>query len=85
MSYLRFNLDLAIKQPIPEELELKLPEILVAIGMLRNYAVEVQGGEVNVELSDQATYHICRHDEHKSCEQPKEIPKVAIIKKAVVL
>ena len=73
MSYLRFTLDLAIKQPIPQALKSKLPEIRDAIRQLKAYASKINEGSVNEEMTVRATYHICHHDEGLPCEPEQEI------------
>jgi len=73
MSYIRFNLDLAVKQPIPSGLKSKLPEIRDAIRKLKSYASKINEGKVNEEMTVKAAYHICRHDENLPCDPEVEI------------
>ena len=73
ISYLRFTLDLAVKQPIPAVLQAKLPAIKDAIKQLKAYASKINAGAANEEITVKATYHICRHDEGLPCD-----PEVAI-------
>lgn len=73
MSYLRFQLDLAIKQPIPDALKTKLPEIKDNIQRLKAYAEKINEGNVNEEMTVRAVYHICKHDEGLPCEPEQEI------------
>ena len=73
MPYLRFNLDLAIKEPIPQALKDKLPEIKTAIKKLKSYAEKINEGKKNEEMSIKATYHKCNHDVGLSCKEEVEI------------
>jgi len=63
MSYLRFKLDLAIKQPLPEELETDLPEIKSKIMELKGYC----------ENEYHMKYHVCMHDEKRLCREERNI------------
>ena len=73
MAYLRFTLDLAVKQPIPAALQAKLPAILDTIKQLKSYASKINAGTAGEETTVRAVYHICRHDEGLPCD-----PEVAI-------
>lgn len=73
MSYIRFQLDLAVKQPIPAALMSKLPEIKEAIRKLKSYASKINEGKDNEEMTVTASYHICHHDEGLPCEPETEI------------
>jgi hypothetical protein len=73
MSYLRFNLDLAIKEPVPETLAAELPAIKQAIRRLKTYASKINQGTANEEITVKANHHICRHDEGLPCDQETEI------------
>lgn len=75
MSYLRFNLDLAVKQPIPTALKDKLPAIRDAIKQLKSYASKINEGKNNEEMTVKASYHICHHDSGNTipCEPEQEI------------
>ena len=73
MSYLRFNLDVAIKQPIPETLKNKLPIIRSHVRDLKSYASKINEGTPNEEMTVKATYHVCRHDEGLPCDEETEI------------
>ena len=73
MSYLRLNIDLAVKEPIPETLAAELPAIKQAIRRLKTYASKINQGTANEEITVKATYHICRHDEGLPCDQETEI------------
>jgi len=73
MSYIRFNLNLAVKEPIPDALKKKLPEIRNAIKMLKSYASKINEGKVNEEMTVKAVWHRCHHDTNEPCEEEKEI------------
>ena len=73
MSYIRFNLDLAVKQPIPQALQNKLPVIRDAIKRLKAYASKINEGQANEEMTVRAVYHICHHDEGLPCEPEQEV------------
>lgn len=73
MSYLRFNLDLAVKQPIPSALQAKIPAIRDYIKQLKAYAEKINDGQPNEEMTVRAVYHICRHDEGKPCDPEIDI------------
>lgn len=75
MSYIRFTLDLAVKQPIPSALQTKLPVIRDAIRQLKTYAEKINAGASNEEMTVRAVYHICHHDESPSlpCEPEIEV------------
>lgn len=69
MSYLRFQIDLAIKEPVPDELKTILSLIKGNIRKLQSYSSNVSEKE-NTTL---AVYHVCRHDERKPCEPNQAI------------
>ena len=73
MSHLRFTLDLAIKQPIPQALQDKIPIIREKIRQLKAYAEKINEGKVNEEMTVRAVYHICHHDSQEPCEEEMEI------------
>ena len=73
MSYLRFTIDLAVKEPIPSELKEELPSILKTIKKLKSFASKINEGKENEEFTIKATFHRCYHDEGKPCEPEQEI------------
>ena len=73
MSYLRFSVDVAIKQPIPQALQDRLPQIKAEILRLKSYAEKINTGTSNEENAVKATYHVCHHDEGGSCGTEIEI------------
>lgn len=73
MSYIRFQLDLAVKQPIPAALQSKLPEIREAVRKLKSFASKINEGKETEEMTVRAVYHICHHDEGLPCEPETDI------------
>ncbi len=73
MSYLRFNVDIVIQEPIPKELAEKLSAIQEAITTLKNFASVINEGKDNNEQTIKATCHRCLHDEGKPCINVVEI------------
>ena len=73
MSYLRFQLDLAIKEPLPQALADRLPAIRDTIRRLKSFASKINEGQTNEEMTVRAVYHICRHDEGAPCEPEREV------------
>lgn len=73
MSYLRFMIDLAIKEPIPDELSEQLDVIRTHIRTLKSYASKINEGLLNEEDTTRAKYHKCRHDEGLPCEEEQQI------------
>ena len=86
MSFLRFNLDLAIKQPLPAALnERPTPGQLSAmanmtwlqiiremIRRLKAHSEKIESA-TNIEETTRAVTHVCRHDEGLSCDPEQEI------------
>lgn len=74
MSGIRFQLDLFIPEgtynAIPAS---KKTAIRDRIRELKSYAVKINEGQPNEEATIRAVFHICRHDEGKSCEPESEI------------
>lgn len=74
MSYIRFTLDLAVKEPIPQALKDRLPAIRNAIKELKAYASKINQGAANEEMTVRAVYHRCHHDElNTPCEPEVEV------------
>ena len=60
----RFTLDLAIPKDVYEALPAaKKIAARDAIRALKAYAVKINEGKENEEMTVKATYHICHHDE----------------------
>lgn len=73
MPYLRFNLDLAIKKPIPQALKDKFPAIKAEILKLKSYAEKINAGKINEEITVKAKYHNCNNDINQNCEAEIDI------------
>ena len=74
MSFIRFNLDLAIKQEVYDAIPLsKRVVIRDAIRALKAYAVKINEGLPNEEMTVKATWHKCHHDTGGSCEEEFDI------------
>ncbi len=78
MSYLRFIVDLAIKQPISSGLQAQLSAIATQILRLQSESEKINPGQIMEENSTRATYHVCHHDEHppKPCDPEEDISKL---------
>lgn len=74
MALIRFNLDLAIPKniynAIPTTKKLALRN---SIRELKALAVKINEGSIQEEMTIKANWHICYHDEGKSCEPEQEI------------
>ena len=88
MPYLRIRQDTAIllasdlpddatlaqiKGALPQELQNIIVDYYKKIQKWKSYAVKINEGAANEELSVTATYEICRHDVGKACSPQKEI------------
>jgi len=87
MAYLRFNISLAIplgsiqenptidqiKKKLPQEVAEHLVDYVREVRRAKKYAVRINEGQPNEEMTVTANYHICRHDEGKPCEPEHEI------------
>ena len=87
MTYLRLKTELAIplgdivenptidqiKEKLPQEVADHLTDYIREVRRAKKYAVKINEGQDNEEMTIIADYHICRHDEGKPCESSKEI------------
>jgi len=87
MAYLRFRTELAIplgdivtnptiaqiREKLPLEVATHLADYVREVRRAKKYAAKINEGQPNEEMTVTATYHICRHDEGKSCEAEQEI------------
>jgi|WetSurMetagenome_2_1015567.scaffolds.fasta_scaffold653287_2 hypothetical protein len=83
MAGLRFILDLYIPESpigtivegvqIPTSLATQIPAIREQIRVLKTYAAKINAGTLLEEASMKASFHICRHDEGKSCSSEQDI------------
>ena len=64
MAGIRFNLDLFIPEAVYNSISAtKKTAIRDRIRELKSYAVKINEGEVNEEMTVRAMFHICHHDE----------------------
>ena len=75
MSLIRFQLDLAIPEAVYNAIPLaKRVVIINAVRALKAYAVKINAGAANEEMTTKAKWHVCRHDEgNLPCEKEQEI------------
>ena len=76
MSLIRLNLDLAIPKTVYDAIPLaKKQAFKQAVLDMKAYAVKINEGLPNEEMTVKATYHQCFHDETppKPCEAEQEI------------
>jgi hypothetical protein len=73
MSYLRYNIDLAFKQPISSEVQAILTSFNAELKKLKPFAEKINADGMNEEDTERAKMHICKHDEGFPCEAEKEI------------
>jgi hypothetical protein len=85
MAGLRFQIDLFVPESptgtlvagvkIPTALATKIPAIRQAVRDLKAYAVKINEGENNEEMTVLAKYHICHHNENPQlpCEPAQEV------------
>ena len=62
-----------IKAALPLELQDIIVDYYQKIQKWKSYAVKINNGQANEELSVTATYEICRHDTGKACSPQMEI------------
>jgi len=62
-----------IKAALPQELQDIIVDYYQKIQKWKSYAVKINDGQANEELSITATYEICRHDIGKACSPQREI------------
>ncbi len=62
MSFRRWRVDLAFKEPIPTGLLTQLQAIEQQIGRVQPQAVKINPGKDYEEDTTIATWHICHHD-----------------------
>ena len=74
MSLIRFTLDLAIPKDvynaIPKDVKIAVRD---KIRQIKSYAVKINEGLPNEEMTVKATWHVCHHDTNESCEAETEI------------
>ena len=62
-----------IKAALPLELQSIIVDYYQKIQKVKSYAVKINAGVDNEEVSNTATYEICRHDIGKQCSPQREI------------
>ena len=67
MSYLRFKMDLAIKEPIPAALEVQLDGIKHNMVVLKSFSEKINEGRLNEEDTTRLEEHTCNHDRGIRC------------------
>lgn len=73
MSYKRFQMDLAIKEPIPKVLADQLTAIRQHMVILKSFSEKINPGRLNEENTTRLVEHVCNHDIGKRCEQAHEL------------
>lgn len=73
MSYLRWRMDLAVKEPIPPQLAGQMNAIKAAICTFKQHAERINEGNENEENTIYLKEHICNHDTNEPCEPEEEI------------
>ena len=78
MALVRIQVDIAIPQKVANKPAVrdKLRELYVLLKLAKSYAVKINEGKDNEEMTVKASYHICHHDEagaNKPCEPEIEI------------
>ena len=74
MSFIRFSLDLAIPKKVYDSIPAaKKTAIRDRIRELKAYAVKINEGQVNEEMTVKASYHICHHDTGEACEEEQKV------------
>ena len=69
MSYLRYRLDLAFKEPVPVQVRNRLNALENELKLLLKNAEIINEGLGNEENTKKAGKHICHHDTGESCEE----------------
>jgi hypothetical protein len=73
MSGTRLNIDLFIPDMTPNQIASTYPTILQGIKQLKGLARKINDGKPNEEATVKATYHLCRNDENKPCDEIREL------------
>ena len=70
----RFTLDLAIPESVYNSIsDTKKKAFRDAVRAIKAYAVKINEGADNEEVTIKASWHKCYHDEGKPCEAENEI------------
>lgn len=73
MSYKRFRMDLAIKEPIPKLLAKQIEGIKRGMVILKSFSEKINEGKRNEENTVMLEEHVCNHDTGKRCEKAVKI------------
>lgn len=74
MALIRFTLDLAIPQAVYTAIPAaKKTAIRDQIRALKAYAVKINAGAANEEMTVKATWHVCNHDTGGPCEVERDV------------
>jgi hypothetical protein len=73
MAGTRVKIDFFFPDMTPQQVKTAFPELLPAIKAAKAKTSVLNAGKSNEEFTMRATYHICRHDEGKSCDAEVEI------------
>ena len=73
MAGTRVTIDLFFKKKTPAQVNSDFPQLLSAIKAAKAKASKINEGKANEEMTVNAVYHICRHDERKPCDPLVEI------------
>ncbi len=74
MSYIRFTVDLAIPKSVYESLpSATKTAIRDKIRQLKSFAVKINAGQPNEEMTVKATWHKCHNDTNETCEPETDI------------
>ena len=74
MALWRCNIQLAIPEDVFNKIQLaRKTAFRDEVRALKKLAVKINEGLANEEMTVNATYHICRHDEGEACGETHEI------------
>ncbi|KKM11787.1 hypothetical protein LCGC14_1720620 [marine sediment metagenome] len=73
MAFLRISIDLAIPTNVANKpvVKAELQELRAFIRKAKKYAVKINEGLANEEMTVIGTYHICHHDEQNTPCEPE--------------
>ena len=73
MSYIRWTIDLAVKEPVSKVLEAEMDELKTRLQHFREQCSIINEGLPNEENTKKMDEHICKHDTGGECEGMKDI------------
>ena len=62
-----------VKLKLPSEFVDRIPAIRDAVRKLKSFSSKINEGKDNEEMTTVAQFHICRHNEGRSCDEPQDI------------